>query len=98
MNTMKTTINPINDHVFLRRAKAEEKIGSIFVPQSAAKKPTEATVLFVGPGKLHEGRRVEPSIKRGDRVLLGEWVGIELKVDDEEVLCVREDEILGVLG
>jgi chaperonin GroES len=76
----------------------EEKVGGIIIPDTAKEKPQQAEVFAVGNGKLLDsGERVAPEVKAGDRILFGKYSGSEIKIDGEEYLILREDEILGVL-
>ena len=92
-------VRPLNDRVLLRRLEQEEVVkGGIIIPDTAKEKPQEAEVLAVGPGKLDDsGKRMPIDVKKGDRVLIGKYSGTDLKIGDDEVLIVREDEILGVI-
>jgi chaperonin GroES len=92
-------IRPLSDRVLVRRVEEEEKTkGGIIIPDTAREKPTEAQVIAVGKGKLGEGGKTEPMVvKVGDRVLLSRWGGSEVKLDGEEHLIVREDEIYAVI-
>jgi chaperonin GroES len=82
-----------------RIEKGEEKIGGIVIPDTAKEKPQKAKVVAVGDGKvLKDGRRAALDVKAGDEVLVGKWSGTEVKIDGEEYLVLREDEILAVLG
>ena len=92
-------IKPLHDRVLLKRIAGEEKTaGGIIIPDTAKEKPQECEVVAFGPGKtLDDGRLVKPSVKKGDRVLIGKYSGSETKVMDEEHIFVREDEILAVL-
>ena len=91
---------PLGDRVLVRRVKEEEKTkGGIIIPDTAKEKPQQAEVVAVGSGRLLEnGDRVPLSVKPGDRVLLGKWSGTDVKIDGEEYLILKEDEILGVLN
>ena len=81
-----------------RLEAAEEKRGGILIPDSAKEKPQQAMVQAVGSGKLLEnGERVPPDVKAGDRILFGKYSGSEIKLDGDEYLILREDEILGIL-
>jgi chaperonin GroES len=93
------TIRPLYDRIVVRRIKEQESMsGSIVIPDSAKEKPQEADVISVGPGKRLEGGNLAPlDVKAGDRILLGKYSGSEIKLDGEEFLIVREDEVLGVL-
>jgi chaperonin GroES len=92
-------IRPLRDRVVVRRKRvADEKVGSILVPDSAKEKPQEAEVVAVGPGRLSdEGEVLSMDLKAGDRVLIGKWSGTEVTVDDEEYLILKEDEVLCLL-
>ncbi len=93
-------VRPLHDRVLLRRLEEKEVVkGGIIIPDTAKEKPQEAEVIAVGPGKLDDsGKRMPIDVKKGDRVLVGKYSGSDIKIDDEEYLIVREDEILGVLG
>jgi len=92
-------VKPLGDHVLVRRLEAEEKTkGGIVLPDTAKEKPREGKVIAVGEGKiLDSGERVAPSVKKGDRVLFSSYAGTEVKIDGEEFLLVREEDILGVV-
>ncbi len=93
-------ITPLRENVVLRRLEAEEeRVGSIIIPDSAKEKPMTAEVIAVGKGKvLKDGSRQAPEVKVGDTVLIGKYSGSEVKLDGEDLLIVREDEILGIVG
>src|SRR5689334_10795973 len=90
---------PLHDRVVVRRIEAEEKTaGGIIIPDNAREKPQEGEVVAVGPGARDDaGRLVEPTVKPGDRVLFGKWSGTEAKIDGEELLIMKESDILGVI-
>ena len=90
---------PLHDRVAVRRIEAEEKTaGGIIIPDTAKEKPQEGVVVAVGPGARDEtGKLVELSVKAGDRVLFGKWSGSEVKIDGEELLIMKESDILGVI-
>ena len=92
-------IRPLQDRVIVRRAKEEEKTkGGLFIPDTAKEKPVEAIVLAVGNGAVLENGTVRPlDVKEGDRVLFGKYSGTEVKIEGEEHLILREDDILGVI-
>lgn len=92
-------IRPLQDRVLVRRVDEEEKTkGGILIPDSAREKPMEGRVVAVGNGKiLDNGTKVSPEVKAGDRILFGKYAGTEVKIDGEEHLILREDDILGVL-
>ncbi len=93
-------IKPLQDRVIVKRLEEEEKTaGGIIIPDTAKEKPQQGKVLAVGPGKVLEGgTRVEMTVKVGDKVLFGKYSGSEVKLDGEELLIMREDDILGVIG
>jgi chaperonin GroES len=90
---------PLGDRVVVRRIKEDQKTaGGIIIPDTVAEKPQEGEVISVGPGALDEsGKRVAPEVKPGDNVLFGKWSGTEVKVDGEELLIMKESDIMGVL-
>jgi chaperonin GroES len=94
-----SNIRPLQDRVIIKRVKEEEKSkGGIIIPDSAKEKPIEGEVLAVGNGKVQEDGTVRKlDVKVGDRVLFGKYSGTEVKIDGEERLILREDDILGVL-
>jgi chaperonin GroES len=92
-------IRPLHDRVVVKRIEQEEQMrGGIIIPDTAKEKPQEAEVIAVGPGKLNEeGQRSPMDVKKGDRILIGKYSGSEIKIDDEELVILREDEILAVV-
>jgi chaperonin GroES len=92
-------MRPLQDRVIVRRVKEEEKTkGGLYIPDTAKEKPIEATVVAVGNGKvLEDGTIRKLDVKAGDRVLFGKYSGTEVKIDGEEHLIMREDDILGVI-
>jgi chaperonin GroES len=90
---------PLHDRVVVRRLEGEEKTkGGIIIPDTAKEKPQEGEVVAVGPGARDESGNVVPiDLKPGDRVLFGKWSGTEVKIDDEELLIMKETDVLGVL-
>ncbi len=95
----KVNIRPLGDKILVKREEAETKTKSgIYLPESATEKPQRAVVLAVGDGKLLDnGSRAEFQVKVGDRVLIGKWGGTEVKLDDQEVMIMTEDDILGII-
>jgi len=93
-------VRPLHDRVLVRRIEeTEEKVGGIIVPDTAKEKPTQAEVVAVGSGRILEnGERVPLDLKAGDKVLVGKWSGTDVKIDGQEYLILKEDEILGILG
>ena len=95
----KTKFRPLHDRVVVRRLKSEEKTkGGIIIPDTAQEKPQEGEVVAVGPGGRDEAGKLIPiDIKVGDRVLFGKWSGTEVKIDGEDLLIMKESDIMGVL-
>ena len=95
----KTKFRPLHDRVVVRRIEADEKTkGGIIIPDTAQEKPQEGEVIAVGPGGRDEAGKLTPiDVKAGDRVLFGKWSGTEVKVDGEELLIMKESDIMGVL-
>src|ERR671910_1863136 len=90
---------PLHDRVVVRRIDAEEKTkGGIIIPDTAKEKPQEGEIIAAGPGARDEKGVIQPlDVKAGDRVLFGKWSGSEVKIDDEELLIMKESDIMGVL-
>ena len=93
-------VRPLHDRVLIKRIEEEESIrGGIIIPDSAKEKPQEAEVVAVGSGKrLEDGTVIPLEVKAGDRVLFGKYSGTEIKLEDEDYLILREDEILGIIS
>ena len=93
------SFRPLHDRVVVRRVKEEEKTrGGIIIPDTAQEKPQEGEVIAVGPGARDEdGEYIKPDVKVGDRVLFGKWSGTEVKIDGEDLLIMKESDIMGVL-
>src|SRR5579864_2283461 len=93
------TVRPLHDRILVRRIEEKEAIkGGIIIPDTAKEKPQEAEVIAVGNGKkTEEGKVIPLDVKAGDRILFGKYSGSEIKIDDQEYLILREDEVLGVL-
>jgi len=96
---MATTIRPLNDRIIVRRMEDQEQMrGGLYIPDTAKEKPQEGEVIAVGNGRLLDnGTRVAMDVKAGDRVLFGKYAGTEIKLDGEEYLILREDDVLGVV-
>lgn len=97
---MATKIKPLHDRVIIKRIEetAGQTAGGLFIPDSAKEKPQEGEVIAAGAGKYKEdGTRQTLDVKEGDRVLFGKYSGSEIKIDGEELLIMREDEILGII-
>ncbi len=90
---------PLHDRVLIRRVEAEEKTaGGIIIPDTAKEKPMEGEVVAAGPGARGEDGKLQPlDVKAGDRVLFGKWSGTEVKLDGEELIIMKESDIMGVL-
>ena len=96
---MKMKIRPLADRILVKREEASETVrGGIIIPDTAKEKPQEGKVVAVGPGKVDEnGKRVPLEVKKGDLILIGKYAGTEVKIDDEEHLIMREDDVLAVI-
>jgi chaperonin GroES len=96
---MSMNLVPLQDRVLVRRVGEEETTrGGIVIPDTAKDKPQEGEVIAAGKGKVNEkGRRFPLDVKEGDRVLFGKYAGSEIKIDGEELLIIREEEVLGIL-
>jgi len=97
---MATTIKPLHDRVIIRRIDdaSDKTAGGLFIPDTAKEKPQEGEVIAAGEGKYKDdGTRQTLDVKEGDRVLFGKYSGSEIKIDGEELLMMREDEILGII-
>ncbi|HWE92722.1 MAG TPA: co-chaperone GroES [Tepidisphaeraceae bacterium] len=90
---------PLGDRVLVRRVEEESKTkGGIIIPDTAKEKPQEGEVLSVGPGARDDhGKRVDPEVKAGDRILFGKWSGTEVKIDGEDLIIMKESDILGIV-
>ncbi len=98
---MSVNIRPLHDRVLVKRLESpEEQVrGGIIIPDTAKEKPQEAEVVAVGPGKIQDsGDRQAMDVKAGDRILVGKYSGSEIKIDDDDYVILREDEILAVVG
>ena len=97
---MSVKIRPLHDRVLVKRLEEEEQVkGGIIIPDTAKEKPQEAEVVAVGPGKLQDdGKRQPMDVSAGDRILVGKYSGSEIKIDDEDYVILREDEILAVVN
>ncbi len=90
---------PLGDRVVIRRVEEEAKTkGGIIIPDTAKEKPQEGEVVAVGPGARDEAGKIQPlDLKTGDRILFGKWTGTEVKIDGEDLLIMKESDVLGVL-
>jgi chaperonin GroES len=93
-------LRPLQDRIVVKRVREPERTaGGLYIPDTAKEKPVEGEVMEVGTGKVIEGGKVRPlDVKKGDRILFGKYSGTEVKLDGEDVLILREDEVLGVIS
>jgi chaperonin GroES len=96
----KSKFRPLHDRVVVRRIEAQEKTkGGIIIPDTAQEKPQEGEIIAVGPGGRDEtGKLIPIDVKAGDTVLFGKWSGTEVKIDGEDLLIMKESDIMGVVG
>lgn len=93
------SFRPLHDRVVVRRVEAVQKsIGGIIIPESAQEKPSEGEIVAVGAGLRENGVRIPLDVEAGDRVLFGKWSGSEVKIDGENLLIMKESDIMGILG
>ena len=94
------TFRPLHDRILVRRIEAEEKTaGGIIIPDTAKEKPSEGEVIAVGPGARDDaGKVIELDVKVGDRILFGKWSGTEIRLDGEDLLIMKESDLLGVMA
>jgi chaperonin GroES len=96
---MAQKLTPLHDRVLVRRVQEAETVrGGIIIPDTAKEKPQEGIVIAVGTGRHDKGQTIPLAVKEGDRVLFGKYSGSEIKIDGEELLIMKEDEILGILS
>jgi chaperonin GroES len=96
---MAVKVTPLHDRVIIRRIEEKESVkGGIIIPDTAKEKPQEGEVIAVGAGKLEKGQRIPLDVEVGDRVLFGKYSGTDIKLDNEDYLILREEEILAKLG
>ncbi|PLU51163.1 co-chaperone GroES [Sinorhizobium medicae] len=90
---------PLHDRILVRRVESEEKTkGGIIIPDTAKEKPQEGEVIAVGPGARNEQRQVQPlDVKAGDRILFGKWSGTEIKIHGEDLLIMKESDVMGII-
>ena len=90
---------PLHDRVLVRRIEEDQKVGSIIIPDTAKEKPQQGEVVAAGPGaRGDDGKVVALDVKKGDKILFGKWSGSEVKIDGEELLIMKESDILGVIA
>jgi len=96
---MAVNVTPLHDRVLVRRLEEKETVkGGIIIPDTAKEKPQEGEIIAVGAGKIEKGERIPLDVKVGDRVLFGKYSGNEIRVEDEEYLILKEDEILAKIS
>ena len=92
-------LTPLADRVVVQPQDAEETTsGGLIIPDTAKEKPQKGTVISVGPGKVEDGKKVEMTVSKGDSVLYGKYAGTEVTIDDEDLLIMRESDILGIVS
>ena len=90
---------PLHDRVLVRRIEEDQKVGSIIIPDTAKEKPQQGEVISVGPGARGDDGKINAlDVKKGDKILFGKWSGTEVKIDGEELLIMKESDILGVIA
>ncbi len=93
------SIQPLGDRVVVKPQAAEEKTASgLFIPDTAKEKPQRGTIVAVGPGRVENGTKIDMTVKEGDTVLYGKYAGTEISLDNDDVLIMRESDILGIVG
>ena len=92
-------LRPLHDRILVQRIEEDEeqKVGGIIIPDTAKEKPQEAEVVAVGHGRLEDGKRIPLEVKKGDKVLIGKYSGTEVKLDGDDYLIMREDDILAIV-
>src|SRR5437867_6905454 len=97
---MKTSVKPLSDRILVKRMEPEQKVKrGIIIPDTAQEKPLEGKVVAVGAGRLYDdGMRIALEVKAGDRILIGKYIGTDVKIDDVEHVIVREEDILGIIS
>ena len=93
------TFRPLHDRIVVRRTEAEEKsVGGIIIPDTAKEKPMEGEVIAAGPGARNEAGQLQPlDVKVGDRILFGKWSGTEIRLDGEDLLIMKESDVMGII-
>jgi len=99
-HAMKTTLRPLHDRVLVKRLdEQDEKHGSLIIPDTAKEKPQEGKIIAVGTGRVtDDGKTLPLAVKQGDRILFGKYSGNEVRLDGQEYLIMKEDDVLGILG
>ena len=95
----KPKIKPLADRILVKRLDEDEEqqVGGIIIPDTAKEKPQEAEVVAVGPGKMDDGKRVALEVRKGDKILIGQYSGAEVKIEGEEFLIMREEDVLAIV-
>ena len=97
-SAVSVNVGPLADRVVVRSLEGNEQTrGGLFIPDTAKEKPQEGEILFVGPGRFDDGKRVPMEVKAGDRVLFGKYSGTEVVIDGETLLILRESDVLAIL-
>ncbi|KGE00956.1 co-chaperone GroES [Rhizobium sp. YS-1r] len=93
------TFRPLHDRILVRRVESEEKTrGGIIIPDTAREKPQEGEVIAAGPGARNDQGQIQPlDVKVGDRILFGKWSGTEIKIDGEDLLIMKESDVMGII-
>ncbi|QPB23040.1 co-chaperone GroES [Rhizobium sp. 007] len=93
------TFRPLHDRILVRRVESEERTkGGIIIPDTAKEKPQEGEVIAVGPGARNDAGQIQPlDVKVGDRILFGKWSGTEIKIDGEDLLIMKESDVMGII-
>ena len=93
------SFRPLHDRILVRRVESEEKTkGGIIIPDTAKEKPQEGEVIAVGPGARNDAGQIQPlDVKVGDRILFGKWSGTEIKIDGEDLLIMKESDVMGII-
>ncbi|MBB3965764.1 co-chaperone GroES [Rhizobium metallidurans] len=93
------SFRPLHDRILVRRVESEEKTkGGIIIPDTAKEKPQEGEVIAVGPGARNEAGQIQPlDVKAGDRILFGKWSGTEIKINGEDLLIMKESDVMGII-
>ena len=97
---MGNNVRPLHDRLLVRRVEEKETVkGGIIIPDTAKEKPQEGEIVAVGPGARDESGKIQPlDVKAGDRILFGKWSGTEVKIDGEELLIMKESDVMGVIS
>jgi chaperonin GroES len=94
-----TKVTPLSDRVVVRAMEETEQMrGGLFIPDTAKEKPMQGEIIFVGPGKYEDGKLIPMTVKVGDKVLYGKYSGTEVTIDDEQLLILRESDVLAVIS